>query len=75
MHAPRDVHPWKVLGQVYLQVRIGLVVLEADVEVGPVALDEGVLKDESLGLGVRDDVLEVGQLADHAPGLAIQTGR
>ena len=71
----RDVHPGKILGQVHLQVGIGLIVLETDVEVGPVALDERVLKDERLGLGVRDDILEVGQFADHASGLAIQASR
>ena len=74
MHPPGYVDPGEVLGQVHFEVGVGLVILEADVEIGPVALDEGVLKDEGLGLGVGDDVLEIGQFADHAPGLPVQAG-
>ena len=42
---------------------------------GPVALDEDVFQNQRLGLGVGNDVLEVGKFADHTPGFPVEAGR
>src|SRR5262249_42050339 len=55
-------------------VRERLVVAQADVERGPVALDEVLLEVERLDLGASDDRLDVGaavdELVDAEPGVA-----
>ena len=49
---------------------IGLVVAQADVEARPVALDELLLGEQRLGLGLGDEEVDRGDLADHlAPPL------
>ena len=50
----------------HLDVRIGFVVDEHRVVLGPVLLNEIVLENQCLELGIRDNVLEVRNLADHA---------
>ena len=52
---PRHEGPRPRLPRRDLDVGIGLVVAEADVVPGPVLLDEGVLEEQGLELGVRDD--------------------
>ena len=47
--------------------RVGLVVAQADVEAGPVLLDEALLGQQGLGLGGDDDALDLGDLAEHRP--------
>ena len=64
-YLPGDIDPGKVLGQVNFQVGIGLVILEAGVEVRLVPLNQGVFQDQGLRLGVGDDELEIGQLGHH----------
>jgi hypothetical protein len=60
-----EVDAGKVLVHADSDVRIGLVVAQADVEDGPVALDELLLREQGLGLGLRGDELDVGYLGDH----------
>jgi hypothetical protein len=57
---PRDPHAGKVLVDGDLDVWIGLVVLEGDVEAGAVLLDQVVLEDQRLGLGAHHDGVHVG---------------
>ena len=58
-----DEHPGERLGQRHGDRGIALVVLEPDVEPGPVLLDEVVLEDQRLRLGGHDDGLDVGDQA------------
>ena len=51
-------------------VGVGLVVTQADVEDGAVALDELLLGQERLGLGLGRDELDVRDLGDHVRGPA-----
>ncbi|MBA7707247.1 hypothetical protein ES703_116116 [subsurface metagenome] len=46
--APGNIHPGPFLSGVYLEVREGLVILEADIVMGMVHLDQVQLKDKSL---------------------------
>ena len=64
----------KVLLPVDLDVGIGLVVAQADVEARPVALDQLVFEDQRLQLGVGDDPLQVGDLGHQAPGAGFAIG-
>jgi hypothetical protein len=57
---PGDQYSRKGLGEGYGNGRIALVVLEANVEAGPVLLDEVVLEDERAGLTRHHDGLHVG---------------
>ncbi len=58
-----------------LQVREVLVVTQHDVERGPLALDQVRLEDQRLHLGIDDDHLEVGHLADHPGDPGVVPGR
>ena len=69
-----DVDLGEILGKVNLQVRVSLIVFKPGVVTGFVALDQGVFKDQRLGLGVGDDALEVVQLAEHPANLVGQIG-
>ena len=44
-HLAGYVNPGKVLGEVNLEVGVSLVVLQPGVEVGPVALNQGIFED------------------------------
>ena len=74
-HPAGDVYLGKLLRPVYLDVRVGLVVLEAGVELRPVLLDEGVLQDEGLSRRVGDDVIVVGYAGQHPANLRLVVGR
>ena len=63
-HAPDHEHARERLAQRHGDVRVALVVREADVEAGLVLLDEVVLEQQGLGLVRNDDRLEVGDLAN-----------
>ena len=63
---PGNVNPGEFLGEVYFQVGIGLVVLEARVEVGLVTLDKGIFEDQGFRLGIRNDELEIRHAGHHA---------
>ena len=66
----REVNPWKILVEADPDVRVGLVVTQPDVEDGPVALDELLLGEQRLGLGLGRDELDVRDLGDHVRGPA-----
>ena len=51
-------------------VGIGLVVAQADVEPRPVALDELLLGEQRLGLGLGDEEVDRGDLVDHLAAAA-----
>ena len=74
LHAPDDADLREILLPVELDVGIGFVVAQADVEAGPVALDQLVFEDQRLQLGVGDDPLQVGDLGHQAAGLGIAIG-
>jgi len=60
-----------VLVQADGDVRVALVVAQADVEGRPVALDEVGLQDERLALGARDHDLQPVDAVDHLPRLGM----
>ena len=64
MALAREVDPREVLVERDRDVRIGLVVAQADVEARLVLLDEVLLGQQRLGLGVDDERLDV---VDHRP--------
>ena len=65
LHPPRDVHTRPFLPHINLEIRIGFIVLETDVESRLVAFDEGVFKDQRLGLSRCDNAIEIrGALGD-----------
>ena len=74
-HLPGDVNPGEILGKVNLQVGIGLVILEASIEVGLVSLNEGVFQDQGFRLSVGDDKLKIRQLGNHLTNLGRKAGR
>ena len=79
-HAPRHQGPGPRLPRRDLDVRVGLVVPQADVVPGAMLLDEGVLEEQGLELRVRDDRLEVlvgveQRLRLGVPGVAGEIGR
>ncbi len=57
-----EVHPREILVERDRDVRVGLVVAQADVEARLVLLDEVLLGQQRLGLGVDDERLD---LVDH----------
>ena len=63
-HDPREHHAWKRLVR-YLEVRIALVVAQANVERRLVAFDQVRLEDERLDLVVHDDPAHVDDAFDH----------
>ena len=71
-YASGNVDLRKVLVEADLEVGVGLVVLEACVVLGAPGLDERVLENEGLGLGLRDDELEVGNSRDQLAYLRLQ---
>ncbi len=72
-----DEHAGERVGQRHGDGGIALVVLEPDVEPGPVLLDEVVLEDQRLRLGGHDDGLDVGDqaLEQLVLGAAVEVGR
>ena len=60
-----EVHAREVLVQADRDVRVRLVVAQPDVELRPVALDEALLGDQGLGLGLGDQDLDVVDSANH----------
>jgi len=67
------VEPRVLLGERQLEIGVVLVVAQADVVHGLVALDQVVLERQGLHLGVGHDEVEVGDLLDH-PAL-VELGR
>ena len=67
--APRDHEARILVGQRDLEVRIALVILEADIVARAVLLDEVALQDQRLDLRMCEDRLEVGNLRDHGTHL------
>ena len=63
------VNPGELFLEVDLEEGVGLVVLEAGVIAGFIALDQGVFQDEGLSFGIGNDKLEVGDLGDEAADL------
>ncbi len=59
--------PREVVAQGHLDVRIALVVLEPDVEPGPIALDQVRLEEQGLGDRVRLGHFDIDDLVDDAP--------
>ena len=72
--SPGEVDAGELLFQVYLDVGICLVVLEADVVLGFVALDEGVFEDKGLALGIGDYVFVLGDARGQVPTLEGERG-
>jgi hypothetical protein len=66
-----EVDPRELLVQADANVRIGLVVSQADVEAGPVALDELLLGQQGLGLGLGDQEVDRPDLADELQPSAV----
>ena len=64
-HPSGEIDLRELLGEVYLDVGIGLVVLEPGVVEGFVLLDEQVLQQQRLLDGLGDDEFEVRDMADH----------
>ncbi len=75
VHAARDLDPRPLVLHVDAQVGVVLVVLEADVEEGLVALDQRRLQVHRLAVGLGDDVLEVLDLLDERPRLHLERVR
>src|SRR5262249_28948604 len=67
---PRDVDAWEAFVG-HLDVRVGLVVAQQDVESGSVLLDQVVLKRERLGFIVDRDPFDVDSLTHQRTGLGI----
>ena len=65
LHAAHHLHAREVLGDIYAQVGVVLVVLEEDVVVGLVQLDEVALQDQRFEVGVDQDDVKVIDLLDH----------
>ena len=72
--SPGEVDAGELLLQVYLDVGVCLVVLEADVVLGFVALDEGVFEDKGLALGIGDYVFVLGDARGQVPTLEGERG-
>ena len=66
-----EVDPREVLVERDRDVRVGLVVAQADVEARLVLLDEVLLGEQRLGLGVDDERLDV---VDHRHEIAPRPG-
>jgi hypothetical protein len=66
----REVDARELLVEADPDVGVRLVVAEADVEDRPVALDELLLGEERLGLGLGRDEVDVGDLGHHVGGSA-----
>jgi hypothetical protein len=66
----REVDARKVLVEADADVGVGLVVTQPDVVDGPVALDELLLGEQRLGLGLCGDELDVRDLGHHVGGPA-----
>ena len=62
--APGYVNPRVALSQGQLDIRIGLIISQQDVEARLFLLDKVVLKRKSLFIVVNDDVVNVGGLSD-----------
>ena len=58
MPLAREIHPWEVLVEADCDVRVGLVVAQPDVEPRLVLLDEVLLDEQRLGLGLDDERLD-----------------
>ncbi len=71
----RPLHPREVVAERHLDVRVALVVLQADVEARLEALDEVRFEEERLGDGVRERVLDLGHPVDDAPDPVDLAGR
>ena len=63
--APRDEDARELLLYRDLDIRIRLVILEADIVARPVLLDEVALEDQRLDLARRHDELEIRDFRDH----------
>jgi hypothetical protein len=64
---PREVHPRELLVQAHPYVRVRLVVPEPDVEPRPVTLDELLLCEQRLRLGLRDQEVDPRDLGAEDP--------
>lgn len=71
LHAPGEEHPRIRLG-CNAYPRVGLAVFQEYVVAGLVLLDEVVLQQQGVGLGVNHAVLQVRNLAHQDPGLGVQ---
>ena len=74
LHAPDDADFGEVILPVDLDVRIGFIILQPDVEARPVALDQFVLQDQRFQLGVGDDPFQIGDLADQPERFGVMPG-
>jgi len=61
-HVAHDLNTWKVLVPGDFDVRVPLIVFEADVEARPVFLDQFALEDQRLQFGLRHDPVQIGDL-------------
>ena len=73
--APHHHRPWPLLVEGDRQVRVGLVVLQPDVEAGPVLLDEVELEEQRLDLVADRDPLDRVGGVHHLRGALRQAGR
>jgi hypothetical protein len=71
-HPPRELDPRPRLAGGELDVGVGLVVAQQDVEARPQPLDEGVLEDEGLDLGGGHGVVEAAGALEHR---GVRSGR
>ena len=60
------VYPGKIFSEVYLQIWIGLIVLEPGIEMGSIPFDEIVFQYQGFRFGISNDELEIIELRDHA---------
>jgi hypothetical protein len=74
MTLAREVDPGELLVEADADVRIGLVVPKPDVEPGPVAPDELLLGQQGLGLGLRRQKIDRGDLVDEVEPAAVRPG-
>ena len=73
-HHARDSHFRERFPPMDFDIRVALVVLQADVVLGPVALDQVHFEDQRLQLRTDHDPLDVGDLAHQAAGLVVVAG-
>src|SRR5690242_21247437 len=71
LQPPRDKDLGKAVGESELNIRIGLVITQKDVEARLLLLDQIVLESQGLALILDDDVLYVDRLAHQRSGFGI----
>jgi len=72
MALPREVHTRELLVEAHADVRVRLVVAQPDVELRAMALDELLLGQQRLGLGLRDEEVDRAHPADEVEAASVR---